>query len=111
MTKGAGKIQMSDARYARTRGFGWAAVALLACAAAAGARAAQAGGAQPRAGEQGTQPTAARTAPPPLSKEDAALVKEMVLLERVELLRNLELFERGADEQASADGAAGPEGG
>ena len=29
----------------------------------------------------------------PLSKEDAALVRELALLERVELLRNLELFE------------------
>ena len=38
-------------------------------------------------------------------------MKELALLERVELLRNLELFERGAEEEASADGAARPEGG
>ena len=31
--------------------------------------------------------------PKPLSEEDAALVRELALLERVELLRNLELFE------------------
>jgi hypothetical protein len=86
---------MTGARAARTRGFGWAAAVLLACAAA-----------QANQGEP-----AVRTAPPPLSAEDAALVKELALLERVELLRNLELFERGAEEEASADGAARPEGG
>jgi hypothetical protein len=31
--------------------------------------------------------------PPPLSEQDAELVKELALLERLELLRNLELFE------------------
>ena len=30
---------------------------------------------------------------PPLSAEDAELVKQMALLERLDLLRNLELFE------------------
>jgi hypothetical protein len=85
---------MNGARAARTRGFGWAAAVLLACGAA-----------------QANQGDPVRTPPPPLSAEDAALVKELALLERVELLRNLELFERGAEEEASADGAARPEGG
>ena len=31
---------------------------------------------------------------PPLSAEDAALVRELALLEQVDLLKNLELFER-----------------
>ena len=87
---------MNGARTARTRGFRWAAAALLVCAAAQA--------------NQG-KPPAVRIAPPPLSAEDAALVKEMALLERVELLRNLELFERGAEEEASSDRAARPEGG
>ena len=30
---------------------------------------------------------------PPLSKEDAELVKELALLEKLDLVRNLELFE------------------
>jgi hypothetical protein len=88
---------MNGARAARTRGFGWAAAALLVCAAAQA--------------NQGKPPAVRIAPPPPLSAEDAALVKEMALLERVELLRNLELFERGAEEEASVDGAARPEGG
>ncbi len=35
----------------------------------------------------------AKASAEPLSPEDAALVRELALLERVELLRNLELFE------------------
>jgi hypothetical protein len=91
---------MDGARAATRRGFGWAAAVLLACGAA------QANQADPTPRRQEV-----RTPPPPLSAEDAALVKELALLERVELLRNLELFERGAEEEASADGAARPEGG
>jgi hypothetical protein len=33
---------------------------------------------------------------PPLTKEDAELVKDLALLERLELLRNFELFEQEA---------------
>ena len=33
-------------------------------------------------------------APVPLSNEDAELVKELAVVERLELLRNLELFEQ-----------------
>jgi hypothetical protein len=33
----------------------------------------------------------------PLSSEDAELVKELALIERLELLRNLELFEQEKD--------------
>jgi hypothetical protein len=55
-----------------------------------------------------TQPkrTAASKASPKaelLSAEDAALVKEMALLERVDLLKNLDLFEVSADERESRD--------
>ena len=34
---------------------------------------------------------------PPLSKEDAELVKELALLERLELVKNLDLFEQEQD--------------
>jgi hypothetical protein len=40
-------------------------------------------------GKKSAQPSAGE----PLSPEDAALVRELALLERVELLKNLELFE------------------
>ncbi len=36
----------------------------------------------------------------PLSREDVELVKELALLERVELLQNLDLFEGGQREVA-----------
>jgi hypothetical protein len=35
----------------------------------------------------------------PLSNEDAELVKELAVIERLELLRNLELFEREKEER------------
>lgn len=47
------------------------------------------GGAHPRGG-----------AVPPLSPEDQALVRELELLEKAELLRHLELFEPDEDERA-----------
>ena len=36
----------------------------------------------------------------PLSEEDRALVKELALLEQMELVKNLELFEAEKDEKA-----------
>jgi len=39
------------------------------------------------------------TATVPLSNEDAELVKELSVVERLELLRNLELFEREKEER------------
>ncbi len=36
-------------------------------------------------------------APPPLSPEDAELVKELALLEQLELVKNLELFQPDPD--------------
>jgi len=45
----------------------------------------------------GPPPPPQKPAPPPLSKEDAELVKELVLLERMELVRNLELFQPAPD--------------
>jgi hypothetical protein len=36
---------------------------------------------------------------PPLSKEDAELVKELALLEKMDLVKNLELFEKDKDEE------------
>jgi hypothetical protein len=42
----------------------------------------------------------ADVAPPPekpLSKEDAELVKELALLEKMDLVKNLELFEKDKD--------------
>jgi hypothetical protein len=38
----------------------------------------------------------------PLSPEDAAIVKELALLENVDLLRNLELFEEKKQDDSSA---------
>ncbi len=37
--------------------------------------------------------------PPPLSKEDAELVKQLALLEQLDLVRNLELFEGKPDDK------------
>jgi hypothetical protein len=42
-------------------------------------------------------PEQKQAAPAPLSKEDAELVKELALLERMELVKNLELFEPEKD--------------
>jgi hypothetical protein len=39
------------------------------------------------------KPPAAKPPPPPLSPEDAEVAREMVLLEKLELLKTLELFE------------------
>ena len=36
-------------------------------------------------------------APPPLSREDAELVKELALLEQMELVKNLDLFQPDPD--------------
>ena len=58
-------------------------MAALLCASAARA---QDGGAAPAPQER-------QEAKGPLSKEDAELVKDLAVLERLELLRNLELFE------------------
>lgn len=38
----------------------------------------------------------------PLSKEDAELVKDLALLERLDLLKNLDLFEKDGEEKAAA---------
>jgi len=59
-------------------------MAALLCASAARA---QDGGAAPAPTER------QESAKNPLSKEDAELVKDLAVLERLELLRNLELFE------------------
>ncbi|MGZ6123536.1 MAG: hypothetical protein ACXWLR_01165 [Myxococcales bacterium] len=40
---------------------------------------------------------------PPLSKEDAELVKDLALLERVDLLRNLDLFEKDRGEKQTRE--------
>jgi hypothetical protein len=45
------------------------------------------------ASPQKQQPAPPRAAPP-LSQEDAELVKELAVLEQMELLKNLELFEK-----------------
>jgi hypothetical protein len=45
------------------------------------------------ASSQKQQPAPPRAAPP-LSHEDAELVKELAVLEQMELLKNLELFEK-----------------
>jgi hypothetical protein len=76
------------------------------CAALGGAGAGVADGAASGTARAAAQPRPAKEAPqappkgaprdprpPPLSDEDAALVRELALLERVELLKNLELFE------------------
>ena len=43
---------------------------------------------------QANPPPDGGTATAPLSSEDAQLVKELAVIERLELLRNLELFEQ-----------------
>ena len=49
------------------------------------------------------KPPPARDAkPPPLSAEDAELIKEMALLEKLELVKNLELFEEDPQQPAPA---------
>ncbi len=45
------------------------------------------------------QPQPSTTKSPRLSGEDEELVKQLALLERVELLRNLELFEGGLKDE------------
>ena len=62
----------------------WVMAALLCASAARG----QDGGAP-----QASKERAEEARKPPLSREDAELVKDLALLERLELLRNLELFE------------------
>jgi hypothetical protein len=44
----------------------------------------------------------------PLSKEDAELVKELALLEKMELVKNLELFEKDKDPPPSDDDPPAP---
>jgi hypothetical protein len=39
--------------------------------------------------------------PPPLSKEDAELIKELALLEQLDLVKNLELFQEDKRAEAS----------
>lgn len=50
---------------------------------------------QARSAEPAPPPQSAQ--PAPLSQEDAELVKELALLEQLELVRNLELFQPGPD--------------
>jgi hypothetical protein len=68
----------------------WSLAALL----ASGAARAQdsSGRAQDASGQQQQAPQPRST--PPLSQEDAELVKELAVLEQMELLKNLELFEK-----------------
>ncbi len=40
---------------------------------------------------------------PPLSREDAELVKQLAVLEQLELLRNLDLFEQDKDAKQAND--------
>ena len=44
-------------------------------------------------------PQQAKAEKAPLSEEDRALVKELALLEQMELVKNLELFEADKDEK------------
>jgi hypothetical protein len=44
-------------------------------------------------GRPAPAPPAAKAPPPPLSAEDAEVARELALLEKLELLKNLELFE------------------
>jgi hypothetical protein len=54
-------------------------------------------------------PQSAQQAKPPLSDEDAEIVRQLALLEQVELLRNLDLFEPPPPEaQAKQQPDAGP---
>lgn len=51
-------------------------------------------------------PPTGEAAAPALSREDAALVRELALLERMEMLRDLDLFEGPPDAAAVRDGGA-----
>lgn len=60
----------------------------------------------PRGQAGGAQPA------PPLSDEDADVVKQLALLEEVELLRNLDLFEgKSAESAQTADAGVAPDAG
>jgi hypothetical protein len=67
-----------------------------------------------RAQQGATPPPAPRKAVPvkakPLSPEDAAVVKELALLENVDLLRDLELFEDKKQDDAGAQKKPPPKG-
>ena len=41
--------------------------------------------------------------PPPLSREDEEMLKELALLERLDLVKNLELFEQDKEADSKAD--------
>lgn len=59
-----------------------------------------AGAAQAQDRAQPPPPLPRVTPPPPLSQEDAELVKELALLEQMELVKNLELFQPDPDAAA-----------
>lgn len=77
-------------------------VAALACAGSAPAQ--ETATPPPPPGEQRSLPRSDevndvhRQKAPPLSEEDAELVKELALLEQMDLVRNLELFEPDKDQ-------------
>ena len=48
--------------------------------------------------DQGPAPAPPRQEQPPLSKEDAELVKELALLEQLDLVRNLDLFQEDKED-------------
>jgi len=79
-------------------------LAILLCALASRGHAGQARETAPDAG------TRERRAPP-LSAEDAELVKQLALLEDVELVRNLDLFEERSADPAKAPDAGTPDAG
>ena len=73
--------------------------AVLAALALAGAARAQDSQPTPRPKMAQVAPpqSKAQVAPPPLSREDKELVKELALLEQMELVKNLELFQPEPD--------------
>jgi hypothetical protein len=66
-------------------------LAALVCAGAARA--------QDRRTEPPPPPQQRQPAPPPLSQEDAELVKELALLEQMDLVKNLELFQPDKEDE------------
>ena len=70
--------------------------AALLCAGAARAQ-------DPRSEPQQPPAPAQQQARPPLSKEDAELIKQLALLEKLELVKNLDLFEGEKGDTLSDD--------
>jgi hypothetical protein len=74
----------------------WTSLAALVCAGAAGAQDRRT---EPPQQQRQPAPPQQQKQPAPLSQEDAELVKELALLEQMDLIRNLELFQPDKEDE------------